>query len=125
MDPQQIMQQQFAGPVPVSTNTTNRTPTTNSAKYNTQNEPETTTNYTWLQIKKWKRSNQTPETTTVGNPFLFNTQNRHEELSSLSDEDMQTNKTDETATNTKNKQPRESKPPPIYIYIYTRSNKLP
>jgi hypothetical protein len=66
-----------------------------------------------------KRSNQTQETTTVGNPFLFNTQNRYEELSRLSDDDMQTNETDETATNIKNKQPRISKHPPIYIYIYT------
>jgi hypothetical protein len=53
------------------------------------------------------------------NPFLFNTQNRYEELSRLSDEDMQTNETDETTTNTKNKPPRESKPPPIW------GNKLP
>jgi hypothetical protein len=52
------------------------------------------------------------------NPFLFNTQNRYEELSRLSNEDMQTNETNETATNTNNKQPRQSKPPPIYIYIY-------
>jgi hypothetical protein len=50
------------------------------------------------------------------NVFLFNTQNRHGELSRLSDEDMQTNETYETATNTKNKPPRESKPPPKYIY---------
>jgi hypothetical protein len=70
-----------------------------------------------------KRLNQTPETTTEGNPFLFNTQNRCEELSWLSDEEMQTKETDETATNTKNKQPRESKPPPIY-YTYG-DNKLP
>jgi hypothetical protein len=48
------------------------------------------------------------------NPFLFNTQNRYEELSRLSDEDMQTNETDETTTNTTNIPPRESKPPPIY-----------
>jgi hypothetical protein len=53
-----------------------------------------------------------------GNPFLFNTQNRYEELSGLSVEDMRTNETDETTTNTKNKPPRKSKPPPIYIYIY-------
>jgi hypothetical protein len=50
----------------------------------------------------------------VGNPFLFKTQNRYEYLSGPSDEDMQTNETDETATNTKNKQPRECKSPPIY-----------
>jgi hypothetical protein len=55
-----------------------------------------------------------------GDPFLLNTQNRYEELSRLSDEDMQTNETNETTTNTKNKQPRESKPPPIYVYILYR-----
>jgi hypothetical protein len=42
-----------------------------------------------------KRLNQTSETTTVGNPFLINTQNRYKELSRLSDEDMQTNKRNE------------------------------
>jgi hypothetical protein len=35
---------------------------------------------------------------------------------------MQTNETDETATNTKYKQRRESKPPPIYSYIYRVGN---
>jgi hypothetical protein len=50
--------------------------------------------------KKRKISNQTPETTTVENPVLFNTHNRYEEPSRLSDEDMQTNEAEETATNT-------------------------
>jgi hypothetical protein len=80
------------------------------------------TNYTWQQVKKRKISNQTSETKTVGNPVLFNTQNRYEELSRLSDENMQTNETDETATNTKYIQLRESKPPPIYTI---RGNKPP
>jgi hypothetical protein len=69
--------------------------------------------------KKGKRSSQSPDTTTEENSFLFNTQNRYEEFSRLSDEDMQTNETNEIATNTKNNPPRESKPPPIYMYIYT------
>jgi hypothetical protein len=62
----------------------------------------------------------------IGNPFLFNDKNRHEELSRLSEEDMQTNETNETATNIKNKHPRESNPhqyakgvpyimPPIFL----------
>jgi hypothetical protein len=51
----------------------------------------------------------------VGNPILFNTQYRYEGLSRLSDEDEQTNERGETATNTKNKQPRESKPLHINI----------
>jgi hypothetical protein len=46
-----------------------------------------------------------------GNPFLFYTQNRYEELSRLSDEDIQTNETNEATTNTENKPPRESKHP--------------
>jgi hypothetical protein len=64
MDPQQqAMQQQFIGPMPpyqfqqtsynmmyLQQTTINRTPTKN----NTQNEPETTTNYTWQQVKKRK-----------------------------------------------------------------------
>jgi hypothetical protein len=118
IDPQQ---QQFTGPIPpyqfqqtsynmmpLQKTTINRTPSTSNDKNNTQNEPEIRTNYTWQQIKKRKNSN----------PFLFNTQNRYEELSRSSDKDMQTNEPNETATNTKNKQPSESKPPPIYIYIY-------
>jgi hypothetical protein len=65
---------------------------------------------------KRKISNLTPETKTVGNPILFDIQNRYEELSRLSDEDMRTNETDETATNITYNQPTELKPPPIYIY---------
>jgi hypothetical protein len=38
-----------------------------------------------------------------------------------SDEDMQTNETDERATNTKNEKPRESKPD-TYIYVYGVTN---
>jgi hypothetical protein len=106
--------------MPLEQTTINRTPSTRNNKNNTQDEPEIRTNYTWQQVKKRKRSNQSPETTMEGNSFLFNTQNRYEELSG---EDMQTNERDETTTNTKNKPPRESKPPPIYIYI--RGNKLP
>jgi hypothetical protein len=131
IDPEQkVMQQQFTGSIPpyqfqktshtmtpLEQTTINRTPSTGNNKYNTQNEPEIRTHYTWQQVKKRKRSTQTPETTTEGNPFHFNTRNRYEELSPLSDEDMQTNETNETATSTKNKTPRESKPPPIYIYI--------
>jgi hypothetical protein len=129
------MQQQFTGPIPpyqfqqtshkmmpLEKTTINRTPSTSNNKYNTQKEPEIRTNYTWQQVKKRKKSNQSPETTTEGNPFLFNTQNRYEELSRLSDEDMQTNETDETTKNTKNKPPRESNPLPN---IYIRGNKLP
>jgi hypothetical protein len=59
----------------------------------------------WAANKR-KRSNQTTETTTVGNSFLINTPNKYEEISRLSDEDMQTNETNETATNIKNKQQR-------------------
>jgi hypothetical protein len=102
MDPQQqVMQQQFIGPIqryqfqqtsfnmmPLQQTAINRTPTTSNTKNNTQNEPETTTNYTSQQVKKRKISNQPPETKTVGNSVLFNTQNRYEELSRLSDEDI-------------------------------------
>jgi hypothetical protein len=120
MDPeQQVMQQQFTGPIPpyqFQQTTINRTPSTSNNKNNTQDEPEIRTNYTWQQAKKRKRCNQSPETTMEGNPFLFNTKNRYEELSRLSDEDMQTNETNETVTNTKNKPPRESKP---HQYIVT------
>jgi hypothetical protein len=107
--------------MPLQQTTINRTPTTSSTKNNTQNKPETTKNYTWQQIKKRKRWNQTEETTTVGNPILFNTQNRYEGPSRFSDEDVQTNERGETATNTKNKQPSKSKHP----YIYIRGNELP
>jgi hypothetical protein len=131
MDPeQQVMQQQLPGPIPpyqfqqtshimmrLEQTTIHRTLSTSNNKNNTQDEPEIITNCTWQQVKKRKRSNQSPETTMEGNPYLFNTQNRYEELSRLSDEDMQTNDTDETTTNTKNK------PPPVYIYIW--GNKLP
>jgi hypothetical protein len=125
------MQQQLTGPIPPYQfketrhivmpleQTIDRTPSTSNNKNNTQDEPEIRTNYTWQQAKKRKRCNQSPETTMEGNPFLFNTQNRYEELSQLSDEDMQTNETDETTTNTKNKPPRKSKPPPVYIYGVT------
>jgi hypothetical protein len=37
---------------------------------------------------------------------------------------MQTNETDETATNTKYIQPRASKPPPIYIYGVTNYREM-
>jgi hypothetical protein len=130
IDPeQQVMQQQFIGPIPpyqfqqtshnmmpLEQTTINRTPSTSKNKNSTQDEPEIRTNYAWQQVKKRKRCNQSPETTMEGNPFLFNTQNGYEELSRLSDEDMQTNETDETTTSTKNKPPRESKHPPIYMY---------
>jgi hypothetical protein len=138
MDPQQqVMQQQSTGLIPpyqffqtsynmmpLQQTAINRISTTSNTKNNTQNEPDTTTIYTWQQVKKRKISNQIPETKTVQNPILFNTQNRYEELSRLSGEDMETNEADETTTNTKYKRPGESKPPPIYIYIYIRSNKL-
>jgi hypothetical protein len=76
---------------------------------------KTTTDYTWQQLTKRNRSDKTPETITSGNRFIFNTQKRYEELSRLSDEDVQTNETDETTTHTKNKHPRESK---HHKYIY-------
>jgi hypothetical protein len=101
--------------MPLEQTTINRTPSTSNNKNNTQDEPEIT-NYTWQQVKKRKRSNQTLETTMEENSFLCITQNRYEELSLLSNEDMQINETNETATNTKNKPQRESKPPPIYMY---------
>jgi hypothetical protein len=75
--------------MPLEQTTINRTPSTSNNKNNTQDEPEIRTNYTWQGVKKRKRSNQSPETIIEGNPFLFNTQNRYEELSRLSDEDMQ------------------------------------
>jgi hypothetical protein len=59
--------------MPLKQTTIYRTPTTSNTKNNTQNEPETT-NYTWQQVKNRKISNQTPETTTVGNSVLFHTQ---------------------------------------------------
>jgi hypothetical protein len=104
MDPeQQVMQQQFTGPtplyqfqetshkiMPLEQTTINRTPSTSNNKNNTQGGPEIRTNYAWQQVKERKRYNQSPETTMEGNPFLFNTQKRYEELSRLSDEDMQT-----------------------------------
>jgi hypothetical protein len=37
---------------------------------------------------------------------------------------MQTNETDETTTNTKNIPPRESEPPPIYIYGVTNYHEM-
>jgi hypothetical protein len=40
----------------------------------------------------------------------------------LLDKDMQTNETNETAINTKNKEPREFKPPPICTCIYGITN---
>jgi hypothetical protein len=98
--------------------TINRTPSSSNNKNNIPDEPEIRTNYTWQQVKKRKRFNQSPETRMEGNPLLFNTQNRYEELSRISDEDMQTNETDETTTNTETKPSRESKHPTIYIYIY-------
>jgi hypothetical protein len=92
IDPQQqVMQQQFTGPIPpyqfqqtsydmmpLQQTAIKKTPSTSNNKNNTQNEPEIRTNYTWQQVKERKRSNQTPETTMEGNPFLFNTQNRYE-----------------------------------------------
>jgi CRISPR/Cas system-associated protein Cas5 (RAMP superfamily) len=129
------MQQQFTGPIPpyqfqqtsysmmlLQQTTINRTPTRSNIKYNTQNEPETTKNYTWQQVKKRKISNQTPETKTVGNPVLFNAQNRYEELSRFSDEEMQTKETDEAAT-TLNTNNQENLNPHQYMYIW--GNKLP
>jgi hypothetical protein len=63
--------------------TINRTPTTSSTKNNTQNESETTTNYTWQQVKERKISHQTPEIKMVGNPILFNTKQIRRALKAL------------------------------------------
>jgi hypothetical protein len=107
MDPQQqVMQQQFTGTIPpyqfqqtshnmmpLEQTTINRTPSTSNNKNDIQDEPEIRTNYTWKLLKKKKRSNQSSDTTMEENSFLFNTQNRYEELSRLSDEDIQTNET--------------------------------
>jgi hypothetical protein len=101
-----------------------QTPSTSNIKSHTQRETVKTTNYTWQQIKRRKRSNETTETTTVGNPIPINTQNRYEELSMLSDEDMQTNETTEIATNTKNENLRKSRLPPIYIYGVTNYHAM-
>jgi hypothetical protein len=87
--------------MPLEQTTINRTSSTSNNENNTQDEPEIRTNYTWQKLKKRKGLNQSPEAKPEGNPFLFNTQNRYEELS---DEDMQTNETNETAINTNNKQ---------------------
>jgi hypothetical protein len=123
MDPQQhVMQQQTAGPIPpyqfqkTSYNMVplQQTASTSNIKSHIQNETVKTTNYTWQQINRRKSSNQTPETTTVGNPILINTQNIYEGLSRLSDEDIKTNETAEIATNTENKNLRKFRPPYIY-----------
>jgi hypothetical protein len=83
------MQQRFTGPIPpyqfqqTSYNMTplqqtiNRAPSTSNNKNSPQNEPEIRTTYTCQLVEKRKRSNRTPETTTEGNPFLFNTPNRY------------------------------------------------
>jgi hypothetical protein len=55
--------------MPLEQTTINRTPSTSNNNHNTQDEPEIRPNYTWQQVKKRKRSNQSPETKIEGNPF--------------------------------------------------------
>jgi hypothetical protein len=85
MDPQQqVMQQQFTDPIPpyqfrqtshnmmpLEQTTINRTPSTSNNKNNIQDEPEVRTNYTWQQVKKRKRSNQSPEIALEGNCWRY------------------------------------------------------
>lgn len=105
--------------------TNNSAPSTLNTENNSQNESETITKYTWQTIKKRKRSHETTETTTGNNtPIYFNTQNRYEELSQLSDEDMTTNDINKIADNTKHTKPRVPKPPPVYIYGVTNYREM-
>jgi hypothetical protein len=85
-------------------------------------DPQITTKYTWQTIKKKrKRTHLIPEEATE-DQFQFNTQNRFAELSDPEDDDMKTNDTNKPTTN--NKQPREQKPPPIYIYGVTNYGEM-
>ena len=120
--PQQSPNEQ---PSPITSQRTNQQGNNNLNKHNLStsdpvDDPPTITKHTWQTIKR-KRLRSTPEEATE-DQFKLNTQNKFAELSDLEDEDMQTN--DVNKFTTKSNQPREKKPPPIYIYGVTNYREM-
>lgn len=89
-----------------------------------ENEMETTNTFAWQQVKKRKFSMLSPETRPESDPFSIATQNRYDQLSNLSDEDMPTDDTTTPDRNVTNASTKEAKPPPIFIYGVTNFNQM-
>jgi hypothetical protein len=84
-------------------------------------ESETPTNHPWQTVKKRKRTHLPTEMAPQGHLTPFNSPNQFEELSHLSDDDIQTPATDPHTT-TSSKQVTQlhvHKPPLIYVYGVT------
>ena len=72
-------------------------------------------------VKKRKWTHLTPGTSQPGASSPFTSRNRFDELSLISDNDMHRSDEDSPATEDtpRAQQPREHKPPPIYVYGVT------
>ena len=82
--------------------------------------PATPPHQTLQTIKKRKWTHLTPETPQPGALSPFTSRNRFDELSHLSEDDMRRSDEDLPATaDNPRAQPREHKPPPIYMYGIT------
>jgi len=84
-------------------------------------ESEIPTNHPWQIVKKRKRIHLPTEMATRGHPSPFNSPNQFDELSHLSDDDIQIPASDPhtTTSNEPATQLRVHKPPPIYVYGVT------